>query len=310
MAQDWHRALRNDVPACGQRKRHCRYHRRFANAGEQAVALRNWLWLLAALAVLPANAIVIRADIADADYRADDSELPALADLPGEGHGVLIAPHWVLTAAHAVQGQTLREVRIGGKARAVAAVIVHPDFRAAPPELQQGDAAPLLALLKISADIALVRLQQPVNGIAPLVLYRGSDEAGQVARLYGKGASGNGASGQDAAASHRGELRRADNRLLDSDGHWLRLRFDAPPAAEPREGMQGNGDSGGPLLLRRGGRWQVAGLMSWQSWQGDLSGFRGGLYGTTAYAVRVSAFAGWIDATLAADTVQKRRPAR
>lgn len=272
--------------------------------------LRHGFLFLIALAALPANAIVIRADLPDADYRAQASELPALADLPQEGHGVLIAPDWVLTAAHATQGHTITELRIGGTPRAVAAVIVHPGFRAAAPELQRGDAAPLLAALKASADIALIRLQEPVKDVTPLALYRGSDEAGQVVRLYGKGASGNGATGQDAAAPHRGELRRADNRLLGSDGHWLRFRFDAPPQAEPHEGMQGNGDSGAPLLLHRDGRWQVAGLMSWQSWKGDLSGFRGGLYGTTCFAVRVSQFADWIDATQAAATVPKRRPAR
>ena len=52
-----------------------------------------------------AGAIVIRDDVDDAQYRVSPAELPALADLPGEGHGVLIAPRWVVTAAHAVTWQ-------------------------------------------------------------------------------------------------------------------------------------------------------------------------------------------------------------
>ena len=46
-----------------------------------------------------AGAIVIRDDVDDAQYCVSP------ADLPGEGHGVLIAPRWVATAAHAVTWQ-------------------------------------------------------------------------------------------------------------------------------------------------------------------------------------------------------------
>ena len=61
------------------------------------------LLLLALLALpLSAGAIVIRDDVDDSMYRVPASELAALVDLPGEGHGVLIAPQWVVTAAHAV----------------------------------------------------------------------------------------------------------------------------------------------------------------------------------------------------------------
>ena len=65
-----------------------------------------------------AGAIVIRDDVDDARYRIPASALPALADLPGEGHGVLIAPRWVLTAAHAIAWQSaLGEVSIAGVPR-------------------------------------------------------------------------------------------------------------------------------------------------------------------------------------------------
>jgi len=44
------------------------------------------------------SAIVIRHDVDDSKYRVQTTEFPALADMPGEGHGVLIAPQWVITA--------------------------------------------------------------------------------------------------------------------------------------------------------------------------------------------------------------------
>jgi hypothetical protein len=49
-----------------------------------------------------ANAIVTRHDQPDARYRVGRQAIPALVDLPDEGHGTLIAPRWVITAAHAV----------------------------------------------------------------------------------------------------------------------------------------------------------------------------------------------------------------
>ena len=41
-------------------------------------------------------AVVIREDAPDEAYRIEDDTIPQMADLPGEGHGVLIAPRWVV----------------------------------------------------------------------------------------------------------------------------------------------------------------------------------------------------------------------
>ncbi|HVK81315.1 MAG TPA: trypsin-like serine protease, partial [Verrucomicrobiae bacterium] len=71
-------------------------------------------------------------------------------------------------------------------------------------------------------------------------------------------------------------------------------------AAHRREAMQGSGDSGGPVLMRDGGRWTLVGLASWRSWQGDLANFRAGIYGQSGYQTRVSFYADWIDSVIAA----------
>src|SRR6516225_8071599 len=76
--------------------------------------------LLMILMGTPAYAIVIRDDVPDARYLAADGELPALVDLPSEGHGVLIAPRWVVTVAHAVRWGTPKEVMIMARPHAVA----------------------------------------------------------------------------------------------------------------------------------------------------------------------------------------------
>lgn len=41
-------------------------------------------------------------DVPDQNCRVDTAHFPALADFPGEAQCVLIAPCWMVTAAHAV----------------------------------------------------------------------------------------------------------------------------------------------------------------------------------------------------------------
>lgn len=150
-------------------------------------------WLLLALAALPcaAGAVVIRHDVDDARYRIEAAAFPALADMPGEGHGVLIAPRWVLTAAHAAPMEGMgATVAINGARYGVERVFLHPGFKRMPEALGKeamatGSASKIHAFLATSDDIALVRLATPVNDVQPVALYRGTGEAGQVAVLIG-----------------------------------------------------------------------------------------------------------------------------
>src|ERR1700685_2025992 len=113
--------------------------------------------LCCVVAALPAYGIVVRDDVPDAKYRVAESEFPALVDLPGEGQGVLIAPRWVVTAAHATQGYALDQVSIAGRWRKVAKLVLHPQFKLpAKDQLAlKGDAAPLMAMLAGMHDVAL-----------------------------------------------------------------------------------------------------------------------------------------------------------
>lgn len=248
-----------------------------------------------------AQAVVIEPGTRDADYRVSADEFPALADLPGEGQGVLIAKQWVVTAAHASQGYTLKQVSIGGRWRDVAKVILYPGFKPLPKEAQQltGDAAPLMAVLAAMHDIALIELAVPVTDVQPASLYRGSDELGKRVKLYGKGATGDGTAGEYPQSPHRGELRRAYNRVTGAHDQWLDYSFDCGPAALPQEGVLGDGDSGGPLLIETADGWQLAGLADWKHWQGDLAKFRPGVCGQEFSNSRISYYAAWIDSVTA-----------
>lgn len=253
------------------------------------------------LAFAPAaGAIVIRDDVPDTRYRAAPEDFPALVDLPHEGHGVLIARQWVVTVAHAVQGSDVTEICLADRPRAVAEVILHPAYRRPDKSLESGDAAPLIAAIQASDDIAMIRLAEPVEDVKPVALFRGNGEAGRLAMLFGAGASGDGRRGQDMQSSNRTVLRRAYNRIVQAQGRWLTYRFDSGSAALPLEGMLGNGDSGGPVLIRQGGSWKLAGLASWKLVRGQLADFRPGLYGQTGYQVRLSHYADWMAEVMAA----------
>ena len=240
---------------------------------------------------------MIRDDVPDERYVVAESAFPALVGLAHEGHGVLIAPQWVVTAAHATQWHPVTEVMLNGECVAVEQVFVHPGYKALPEVLATGEAEPLLRFLASSDDIALIKLATPVSGIEPAPLYRGDGELGQDVMLYGKGATGNGLSGQ-AEGPNRTVLRQAENVISAVEGRWLAYNFDSGDAARPLEGMLGSGDSGGPVLLQHNHQWELAGLASWRSAQGKLSDFRSGLYGQRSYQVRISHYVEWIEGTM------------
>lgn len=261
--------------------------------------------LLLLLAMSPvASAIVIRDDVQDSEYRVPASEFPALVDMPGEGHGALIAPRWVVTAAHVIPLHSgLKDVVIGGMPRRVERVVVHPGYKRPPQALidqalATGEAVLVLVLLASSDDIALVKLSEPVTDVVPVAIYKGRDEANKIVKLVGKGATGTGANGHDLDGPHRTELRRAFNKITSAHDRWLCHVFDAPPSALPLEGMLGNGDSGGPALIEADDEWKLAGMASWKFFQGDIRTTRPGRYGQTGCYVRLSHYVEWIDGVM------------
>lgn len=262
--------------------------------------------LLLALLVLPfsASAIVIRDDVDDSKYRVPASEFPALVDMPGEGHGVLIAPQWVITAAHAVTWQSeIKKVTINGIPRDVECLVVHPGYKKPPQELLDQalttwDWTLFRVLLSSSDDIALLKLAQPVTDVSPVAINKSDGEFGQIIKIIGKGATGNGVTGYEFSSSHRTELRRAYNKVTSADGRWFCYLFDKPSDALPLEGVSGSGDSGGPILIRAEKDWLLAGLTSWADPQSAIR--TPGRYGQISCNVRLSHYHDWIEGVISA----------
>jgi len=260
--------------------------------------------LLLLLASFGASAVVIRDDVPDLQYRMAASEFPALADMPGEGHGVLIAPQWVLTAAHAVDRQhAVDVVVVGGAPRAVRHVLIHPGFKK-PPQvmidsaLASGDWEPFFEFMATSDDLALIQLAAPVLDVKPAQIYDGN-ALGKVVRIMGRGATGTGVTGHQLYAAQRTDLRHGYNKISLSEGRWIGYSFDKPPNALPLEASTGSGDSGGPILIEVGDEWRVAGIMAWK--RGVVTGteLHPGKYGETVYGVRLRNYADWIERSIA-----------
>jgi hypothetical protein len=147
-----------------------------------------------------------------------------------------------------------------------------------------------------SADLALLKLAKPVEGITPMPLYDQMDEAGKRILLVGRGRSGDGLTG---ASEERGTLRGATNEIDGALENSLLVIFDAPPFGTELEGITGAGDSGSPAIIEKEGIAYVAGVSSFNS--GDPEKGTSSKYQTFSAFARVSTRRDWILNTMRKD---------
>lgn len=246
------------------------------------------------LASASAQAVVVRHDVSEESYNAQKRP-DALFDMRHQGHGVLVAPRWVVTAAHLIfydyRGKT---ITLGDEEYEIEHVIFHEGYSKPAKGLFSGYSGPSQDYLRNNHDIALVKLKKPVRDIHPAKIYKGNGEVGNKLHLYGKGNLGTGLTGQVAKTGGT-VLRHATNMVDTAEQQWLYYDFDSGDDALPTEGIQGDGDSGGPAFANIDGQQQLIGLVSWDVYDGDIADFKGGLYGMSGALVRLSYYADWIE---------------
>jgi len=209
--------------------------------------------------------------IVNGTVTSDYPSVGKVGDTGGYGcSGTLIAPQYVLTAAHCAEGvsDTGGRFFVGGQEYRTTKVYVHPNYN--PNRLGQDGAN----------DIAIFKLDRPVTNVTPTPINRTTPAVGQLLTLVGFGGGGTGTTG------HTGDYgtKRVGTTPIDQvTAQTIFWNFD-----NNTESNTAPGDSGGPAFVTIGGVRYVAGVTS----GGDQA--NAGI-GDRSFDTRVDAYAAWID---------------
>jgi len=209
--------------------------------------------------------------------------------------GVLIAPQWVLTAAHFVEKPSVW--KFGNNFYHTKKVIKHPKLKTLTREAQFD-----------GWDIALVKLDRPVNDIKPTQRYYGNEELKKTITKIGYGNTGNGKVGMIKPIAQE---KLGGQNVVDAIGGMFKgikfstnvmvCDFDNPENPESNhfgsptplalEIGGSKGDSGGGVFIKDGEAYVLIGIVS-----GALN--QKIKYGSVMSLTRVSKANAWINSVI------------
>lgn len=206
-------------------------------------------------ALQPAFATIRHPNRPESEYRALGNQFPSVVTFaPQGGGGVLIAPTWILTAAHCVDYDAsdggVFSVLVNGENHAVKEIVLHSRYK------------PGFA----DNDIALVRLDRQVTRETSLPIYVGTGEHGLPCVFVGYGwcfPMGFDFKPALVPENEKPGIRRAGtNQVSRTTDKTLHTTADLVAGVTRLEYHTAGGDSGGPLIIEIDGKPFIAGIVS------------------------------------------------
>jgi len=263
------------------------------------VRLISLFGIFASAILQPASiwGITIRDDQPDSSYLALGAD-PAYAsvgvfvsDTGTTTSGTLIAPDWVLTAAHSLFGAASGTFTINGISYTSTQLFANPGWN----ELNPFG----------GSDFGLVHLSSIVSGIDPAQLYSGTADIGQTGTFVGYGFTGTGLTGWQTLDHQKRAFQNVIDGNFGNPSILLAADFDNPgnpadngfgsPTPLTLEGCVAPGDSGGGVFITIGSQTYLEGVISFVA---SADGNSNSDYGDASGFGRVSAYLPWIITTI------------